>query len=157
MSNIKDIDRGWNKIKYNALHGQNRVSIGIRGGGIGKNDLATIGLYHEKGGKRPGWSKGCPPKRSFIGSTIDEKKWKYQLALDRVADKILSGAITKSKGLHGLGFLLVKDIKSKIRKGILPALADSTKKAKARIGKAKNTPLIFRGRLINSLTHWLSE
>lgn len=155
MSKVKDIDRGWSKIKTQALSSGNSVSIGIRGSGGGKNDLAMIGLYHEKGGKRVGWPKGCPPKRSFIAGTIDGNKWKYQLALDKVADRILGGVISKKQGLQGLGFLLVSNIKARIKKGILPSLANSTKKKKRKVGKAKDTPLIFRGRLINSITHWL--
>jgi len=153
---VKDKDRGWKKIKKNVLHKTNSVSIGIRGQGVGKSSLASIAYYHEKGGKRVGWKNGCPPKRSFIASTIDKNLMKYQLALDKVASRILSGLVSKKTGLHGLGFLLVKGIKSTIRSGITPPLAESTKKQKARIGKSKNTPLIYRGRLINSIIHWLS-
>lgn len=153
---VIDKDRGWQKIRKNAKKARkNAVAIGIRGQGTGKSSLATIGLYHEKGGVRSGWTRGCPPKRSFIGPTIDSNKSKYMFALGHIASKVLSGKLMVSRGLFGLGALVENHIKQRIGSGILPSLADSTKKFKARHGKPKSTPLIHHGRLINSITHWL--
>lgn len=152
MSKIKDIDHGWKNIKKAALRGGNSVRVGVRGSGSGKNSLASIASYHEKGGKR-----GRPPKRSFIGSTFDRNKAKYQLALDRVVDRILSGHATKIQGLSAIGDVMTKNIKATIIKGILPKLAISTKKFKAWHGHPKNTPLIFTGRLYRSITHWVTK
>lgn len=153
-----DKDRGWKKIMSKIRKTRVKsVSIGVRGQGTGKSDLATIALYHEKGGKRPGWKKGCPPKRSFIGPTIDQNQSKYMRALERIASRIAIGKINVKQGLFGLGSLVERHIKRKIRAGVLPQLAESTKKFKAKHGKPKNTPLIHHGRLINSITHWMTK
>ena len=150
MTRMVDIDRGWKRILKSAMDKHNNVSVGIRGSGSGKNDLKMIALYHEKGGKR-----GRPPKRSFIAPTIDKNKGKYLLALDRVADRIISHGISKTQGLMALGKIVEGNIKATIIRGIAPPLAESTKRIKRKHGLAKLTPLIFHGRLINSITHWL--
>lgn len=147
---VKDIDRGWKRIKKQALSHNNAVKIGVRGSGTGSKNISAIATYHEKGGKN-----NRPPKRSFIASTIDGNVWIYQRALDKAADKILSGSMSKNRALRQIGLLLVRNIKKRIRSGISPELAESTKKRKAKHGGAKNTPLIWTGRLINSITHWL--
>lgn len=155
MSKVIDRDLGWKKIKRKSL--SNRpysVNVGIRGHGTGKTNLATIGLYHEKGGKRPGWKKGCPPKRSFIGDTIDKNLSKLMHGLDTIASAISAGKGSKKQGLYAYGKLVENMIKGRIKSGILPRLAASTIKYKSRY-TAKVTPLIFHGRLINSITHWL--
>lgn len=158
-SNLIIKDKGWNKILREARKtsgGKNSVLVGIRGRGSGKKDLATIGLYHEKGGKRQGWTRGCPPKRSFIAPAIDSNKSYYLRLLDKIHDRVLRGLSGKSQGLFALGSVIEMQIKNRITAGIAPELAKSTKRQKkAKYGGYKNTPLIRTRRLYNSITHWL--
>lgn len=93
---------------------------------------------------------GRPPKRSFLRSTMDAKKGVYQLVLSKLAVDIFSLRATKHQSLLKLGALVVSDIRSRIVSGINPPLAASTLRQK---GSSKSTPLIYRGRLLRSITH----
>jgi hypothetical protein len=97
--------------------------------------------------------RGNPPKRSFIGATMDIRKNQYMRLLGKFASLVVSLRATKESMFELLGQIVVSHIRSYIIAGIAPELAESTKAFKAKHGNAKNTPLIFHGRLLNSITY----
>ena len=124
---VVDRDLGWNRIKREAKKKTNSVFIGIRGGNIGKTNLATIGLYHEKGGKN-----NRPPKRSFIQPTVDANFGKYMRLLNKIADNIFTGKSSKEESIFTLWAVVNKQIKARISSGILPQIATSQNPQNAR-------------------------
>lgn len=147
---VEDIDRGWNKIKANAKKAAGNpmvVDVGIIGNkaaeahGKGEFTNVDVGTFHEFGTK-------TIPERSFIRSTIDERRPDILKLFERIAKGILDGKIKPEKDFGLVGLKVVSWIKAKIRKGIAPPLMPATIKAK---GSSK--PLIDKGELMGSITH----
>lgn len=163
------IDRGWKKIKSSAKQiakSEGLVcAVGIQGdkaflaakpydtkaeskGKSGKKGRqitnVEVGAYHEFGSVKV---KDRPPQRSFIRSTIDEKKQ----MIDSEMKKIASGFYANERtdlSLLLLGEKVKKAMIEKIKSGIKPPLKPKTIKAK----DGKSTPLINTGQLWNSLS-----
>ena len=174
---VIDIDRGWKAIKRDLLAiAQNDygVDVGIIGSNatethegevenvFGKATIgfpakkptnAEVGTFHEfgtiaGGSARSGGVIIGTPERSFIRSTIDEKKALISRLFERVAKGIYDRRIAVKWGLNMIGLQAVTWIKRKIQKGIPPPLALST------IARKKSSkPLIDTGQLIGSLTY----
>lgn len=108
--------------------------------------LLEIAIIHEFGG-------GHVPARSFIRATMDERAADIQRLQVAVARQVLSGALTAEQGLSQIGAKVAAWVQARIVAGIAPALAESTRRQKRRLGgKGKDTPLILTGQLKSSVT-----
>lgn len=154
---ISDEDRGFEAFFENLREADGaRVRVGIQGdeaseireGGI---SMVQLGVIHEFGAP-----KANVPQRSFIRSTADVNKPKYEQRLEAIAKRIVKrpGAVDVRGELFKLGERVRKDIINRIRKAeIKQDLAESTKKAKARKAGGKVEPaLIDEGLLIGSIS-----
>ena len=129
MASVKiiDNDRGLNKLllRVRKLDGA-QVSVGIQGaeasevreGGITNAEVGTI---HEFGAPRAGI-----PQRSFERSTFDEKRKKYERALEKGAAKIANGSKSTRAVLFELGERARSDMIAKINSNIPPPLKPQT-------------------------------
>lgn len=107
--------------------------------------VAEIGEIHEIGG-------GNVPARPWLRPVVDGRKAFIQARVRRVAEAVLKG-LDPVQGMRLLGFELVRIIQTRIRAGIPPALADSTKERKRnKAGQYKDIPLIYTGQFIGSIT-----
>jgi hypothetical protein len=125
------LDRGWNA----ALVAMTRpANLDVEAGLLDDtSQIAQYGFYNEFGTRHI-------PSRSFIRSTFDEQRKKYE----RMVDKALRDAQLRGKPLRGgflrIGIVMHNDIKKKITALRVPVNAPSTIRAK----KSSN-PLIADG------------
>lgn len=146
---IKDEDKGFNAFFFGLrdLAGK-RATAGIQDaneaheGGI---TMGELGMIHEYGA--PGANI---PQRSFIRSTADEQRAKYEKKLERAAAKL----VKKPIGFSATGELLKiaesmrRDIIKKIDSNIPPPISESTLRSK----KNKSDPaLVDKGLLRGSI------
>lgn len=121
-----------------------RAKVAAKSGAT--KSLLEIAIIHEFGG-------GHVPARSFIRATMDERAADIQRLQVAVARQVLSGALTAEQGLSQIGAKVAAWVQARIVAGIAPALAESTRRQKRRLGgKGKDTPLIATGQLRSSIT-----
>lgn len=108
--------------------------------------VAEVGETHELG-------LGVPP-RPWLRPVVDGRTNFIKERLKRVAQAVALGRLTAEAGMNLLGQDLVNAIRERIRAGISPELADSTK---ARKQDNKDTPLIHTAQFIGSITHRVGE
>lgn len=108
--------------------------------------VAELGEIHELG-------LGVPP-RPWLRPVVDGRTAFVRDRLRRVAQGVALGRVTAQQGMNLLGQELVNAIRARIRAGIQPELAESTK---ARKGDNKDTPLIHTAQFIGSITHRVGE
>lgn len=174
---LSDEDRGFEAFFENLRIAQKaRVKVGIQGddaakvagmqqagrGGAftGGITMASLGEVHEFGATiTNGFGMGILiviPQRSFIRSTADLNKPKYNARLWRISKAMIRrpGAVNVRGELFKLGQKVRKDIINRIRKAeIKQDLAPMTKKRKAKKAGGKVEPaLIDEGLLINSIS-----
>ena len=141
---IQDRDRGWNRVKRTIKDRRVRyVDVGV----MAEHDLRSddvmntfLAMVHEFG-------LGVP-ERSFIRSTVDEKRLVYMKFIKALAGKVALGVMTKKQALMLLGAKVEADMKRTIRAGIDPPNSPSTIAAK---GSSK--PLIDTGQLVSSIDY----
>lgn len=145
---VKDIDRGWKKIRREVKRtpGKMEIIVGIQGsdasqdhGGITN---AELGALHEFGAPAAGIVQ-----RAFMRGTIEREGRKYQDMTKDAASRLSIG-----RGLRGqleiIGLIVVADIRKTFNQSIgLAPLKPATIAAK---GSSK--PLIDIGTLRNSIT-----
>lgn len=141
---ITDRDLGYKSFLggINALSKLPAVLVGVRGGGDG--DLLVIAASNEFG-----TADGHIPERSYLRSTIDEQRGRYEAALTRITRDAVDGKQTTRLGLERLGAMAVGDVQRKIVALRDPPNAASTLAAKA----PKTNPLIDTGRLRQSIEY----
>jgi len=105
--------------------------------------MVGIATVHEYG-----YPKGKIPERSFIRSTVDQHRAKYQAKKKELALRIVDGKITTQAALSGMGEIILSDIQVKISSKIPPPLTDHTKAHRKHGG---DTPLIDTGTLRASI------
>jgi hypothetical protein len=131
-------DFGYKKIieEVHKLAKKPYIKIGIqsesgmhKAEGGGAKTVAYIASVHEYGAP----DQGIPP-RSFINSTMDEKRSTYVDQANMLHDQILTGGsdMTTEKALGLLGESIQRDIQNKVRSNIAPALKPSTIRSKNR-------------------------
>lgn len=166
---VKDKDLGWQVIleRTKALAKNPIVKTGVQGksaldkkiGPDGKPDptvtVVDIGTFHEFGTEHI-------PERSHIRSTFDENVMTYRSMIAKFKDEIFdpTSNMTPKKALNIVGLKMVADIRKKIRDGLAPAWAESTRKAKLRkSGHAiiAEVPLIDTGQYLRSIDHKVEE
>ncbi len=107
-----------------------------------KMTVAELGEIHELG-------LGVPP-RPWLRPVVDGRTSFVKDRLKRVAQGVALGRVTAAQGMNLLGQELVNAIRARIRAGISPELAESTK---ARKQNNKDTPLILSAQFIGAITH----
>jgi len=153
---IRDVDRGA-KAMLERIAGATltNVTVGVHeaeGGeahdeadGLTILDVATM---HEFGGTDEDGNES-PPRRSFIGDWADEAEQENKSDLRKISQAVIKGKVPSlEQGLERFGVLAVAKVQARIRSGIAPELADSTKAQ-----KGSSTPLISGGQLLGSITH----
>jgi len=148
-------DRGWKKIVAALLKPPRVAKVGVQG----DEAMAT---YEE------GWSNvtnaavhefgtidGRVPERSFLRSTFDENLQRYESQSAKSAKAILGGEAQTDGELLLLGESYRADILRKIKGGIQPGLAESTKAGKSSLGKPRadygDVPLKVTGQFWKSI------
>jgi hypothetical protein len=91
---------------------------------------------------------GIPP-RPFLIPGVNDNKDKAQKAIEA----FLKRRETIENAYSAAGMILVAGVKRRITQGIPPPLAESTLKARKRIGFKGTKPLIHTGQLVNSITY----
>ena len=147
---VRDVDNGWKALvkRITRMSGGIAVTVGIQGSKAaeqhGTDDGLTnvqLGTHHEFGAPNANI-----PQRSWLRSTFDENRKKYEKlmfdaskksldVLDPLAPFVIAGEIARG------------DVIKKIKAGIDPPL-----KAATIARKGSSTPLIDEGILINSIT-----
>lgn len=111
----------------------------------GKANMVGIAAIHEFGAP-----KANIPERSFIRRTLNEKEKELGNKSRALAEMIIRGDITHTRGLEILGTWAATEIKKTITKGkhIPPPLKPATIAA-----KGSDRPLVDTGRLVQSISH----
>jgi hypothetical protein len=145
---IRDVDRGWKKLLREMRRaGKSFVKVGVldeRAHRTGEDTSITntdLALIHEFGA-------GNVPERSFLRSTFDAQRGKYEQRVRTYARAMVDGKMDEMRALNLLGLEHVADIKRTIADGIPPPNAPATI---AR--KGSSTPLVDTGQLLNSVTY----
>jgi hypothetical protein len=157
FGDVEEIDRGLKKLNAGlrkAAGEKHVVDIGILGSeaaaahptGEGLTNV-EIGSIHEFGG-----ANDRPPERSFLRSTMDKGRKKYERLVQRGMKLVYEGKLDIETALGLAGAAAAGDIDKAIRAGIAPPLAESTIIKKTVAGKAGTTPLIDTGQLAGSIT-----
>ncbi len=94
------------------------------------------------------------PARPWLRPVVDGRTAFIRERLRRVAQGVALGKVTAAQGMDLLGQALVNAIRARIRAGIPPELADSTKASK---GANKDTPLIHTAQFIGAITHKVGD
>lgn len=147
LMSTKELDKGYDKYLQQVKEMKEKpyIKIGIMESAGSTEDgitIAGIASVHEFGSKSAGI-----PERSFIRSTMDEKRDKFLNITAAALIKIGDGAdVTQQLGIIGL--YIASEIKKKIVSKIPPPNAPETIKR-----KGSSTPLIDTGRMLNSITH----
>lgn len=104
-------------------------------------NLAGIAAVNEFGSE-----DGHTPERSYLRSTVDEKRTDYGARLQKIVESHVDGKEHLDDGLAKLGAVAVRDVQTKIRTLRTPPNAESTVEA-----KGSSNPLIDTGRLRQSI------
>jgi hypothetical protein len=91
---------------------------------------------------------GHIPERSFMRSTVNEKRDEWSKLLSNVFMELVQGHGNAERELYEIGGIVRKDIIAKIDSNINPPNAPSTRKKK---GESKNKTLIDHGDLRRSI------
>ena len=151
---VIDKDLGYNEwmAQMKAVSKKPFTKIGILGDGEKSEEGTTVleyGTYNEFGAKNAGRSGNVTiPERSYIRSTIDERKRRIFGKAFQLQGDIFTGRISMKKALSIMGVLIQGNIVNKIVKLRSPANADSTIKQ-----KGSSNPLIKDGRLRKSIDY----
>ena len=146
-SKVIDKDLGYDKWlkQMREIADKPFTKIGILGDGDSDEEGVTVleyGSYNEFGTKNI-------PERSYIRSTIDERKRRIFGKAFQLQESIFLGKISVKKALGIMGSLIKGNIVQKIVSLRSPANADSTIKA-----KGSSNPLIGKdGRLRQSINY----
>ena len=118
----------------------------VRVASITKQTLAEVLSDHEFG-------VGVP-RRSVVADWFDEAEPQLKKRLERAALYAIRQGRPVGSLLMDMGKWAARNMRSRIRKGIAPALSEHRKLEKARAGVgALDTPLIFTGQLVRALMH----
>lgn len=140
-----DKDLGWKKIKKQFSRADLELSVGILEGSPSRTEggptNAVIGHIHEYG-------LGNNPERSFLRSTMDDKKG----SADRMVIRDIRRGMTPEQVLNLLGLKLQADVRATIRSNIPPALSASTIAQ-----KGSSVALVDTGQLVQSIDYQVKK
>lgn len=139
---FRDIDRGYERITDLLRKLDGRITVGIHAEDNkpyvrGQSDAATlaqIATFHEFGAP-----KANLPQRSFMRSTLDEKKRAYFSIAESLLGRAIDGDLRPIQAMSLLGQRIKDDIRQKIIDIQSPPLTASTIAAKRRgYGRVQN-------------------
>lgn len=126
------------------MKGPNSVKVGLPKGSNAYPDgtsVIMVGTVHEFGSP----SRGIP-QRSFLRSTVVEKRRTYKGMAFELGRKILMGKLTVSKALNIIGLTVQTDVREKITDISEPALVSR-----------EGNPLVDTGHLRQSIVYEVIE
>lgn len=103
--------------------------------------VIMVGAAHEFGSPEQGI-----PQRSFLRSTVVEKRRDYEIAFRKLAFKLVQGSIDGKAAMRKLGLILQKDVRQKITDLDEPALQ-----------YREGNPLVDTGHLRRSINFEVNE
>lgn len=124
------------------------VKIPGKKGSKSQLDLVRIGAVHEFGAPNRGI-----PERSFLRSTVDDKRNDIDIFLKKNYERYTQNQISLKRALGEIGEYLTNQVQLKIKNRIPPELAEETKRRKTVNGKVGDVPLIDTGQMIQSISH----
>lgn len=127
-----------------------RVLVGLPAGTGNYDDgtpIVIIGAIHEFGS-----ADGLIPERSFLRVPLQQNQDNIKRAFKALTGEVLRGEITTLNMLNQIGARAVGYCQEAIEDGIPPANAESTVK-----NKGSSTPLIDKGILKDSITHFIGD
>lgn len=132
------------KINKSMRGKDDRVKVGLPKGSNDYPDgtsVIMVGAVHEFGSP----SRNVP-QRSFLRSTMQEKRRTYKRMFVKLSKKIVDGTIDKKKALNLLGLQVQTDVKQKITDIKEPALVSR-----------EGNPLIDTGHLRQSIVYEVGD
>lgn len=160
MPDVVDRDLGYRELlKGLGDLGAPGVDVGIlqdKGGEYIPGEEITLAGYAAV--NEFGSEDGHVPERSFLRSTVDERREEYQAELDKTVGVAIDSMVRSGAGSAGrameqhlgrLGLRAARDVQAKIRDLREPENADSTLAAKY----PGTNPLIDTGRMRQSISH----
>lgn len=155
-------DLGYKKIVNNfKANGPRTVMVGILGSKASAPKKTS-------GPKKPGGKSRIPtlvqvatwqefgtdniPSRSFLFAWQAASLEQIRATKLALGKQMAAAKLDRTTALNRLGAWAVGQIQKRIRAGLTPELAESTKRAKTVRGKTGNTPLIDTGQLVSSIT-----
>ncbi len=147
----KDTDPGYRNFIKRMASEASHVDIGIHP--VSGEEIVMIAGVHEFGTDRAGKNHNIIiPERSFIRSTVDEKREQYGELGKKLWNKILEGKMSIFQGLSLMGQQVENDIRVKIVTLKEPINADAT------IARKKSdNPLIDTGAMVNSIRYAVKD
>lgn len=138
--------------------GKYQVCVGVPASKAARSDDSELNNAEVAAVNELGSTDGRIPERSFLRSTLVEKRHKHARLMGQAARRVSEGRDTPVIALHRVGVIAAADVKHKIATGPFVDNADSTKKKKAREhpGEAIK-PLIDHGQLIQSIDHVIKK
>lgn len=122
------------------------VVVGVPENKSGRNDgelgNADIAFIHEMGDPARDL-----PERSFLRSTMAERRQAYQVLAAKAMRKVLAGDLTVEHALELIGLAAAGDVQETIEQGEFAPLAPETIRR-----KGSSRPLIDKGQLRQSIT-----
>lgn len=100
------------RINRSMRRGSDKVKVGLPRGSNNYPDgtsVIMVGAVHEFGSP----SRGVP-QRSFLRSTVQEKRREYKRFFRALSAKIIRGEITKQQALELIGLKVQSDVRDKI-------------------------------------------
>jgi len=150
-SRVKDVDKGWKRIKRDMRAAKRRAakigvqsSEGMRDDGI---SMLTVAAANEFG-----TSDGHIPERSYIRASFDENSAKYFRGMKRLAQEIFAGQKTVDGALAIMGMQAQADIQKYMTDLQTPPNAPATIAA-----KGSDNPLIDTGALRASIRYIVED
>lgn len=144
---VTDKDMGYSAllVGINRLANEPAVFVGVRGdaGSVDGVPLLLIASANEFG-----TSDGHVPERSYIRSTVDERRATYLATLSKIVGDEVDGKQLAVKGLDRLGVRAVADVQRKIT-----SLKEPPNTAGTIRKKGSSNPLIDTGRLRQSIAY----
>jgi hypothetical protein len=104
-----------------------------------------------------GTADGRIPPRSWLRAYVDENRARIRKMIRQLQRQVIEGKINHQRALDLLGAKMAGEIQARIARGIPPALAPSTKAARAGPDKGHSgprdfTPLLDTGQLRQSVS-----
>lgn len=145
----------WDRIVRAVAQMAGNVKVGViasKGGNApassGDISLVELAAIHEFGAPAAGI-----PERSFIRSTMTEKKSELVAVQTKLVGKIIAGSLTVDQALNVLGTWAAAEVKKSITsKDIPPPL-----KPKTIAAKGSSKPLVDTGKLLNAISYEVSK
>ncbi len=150
-SGVKDIDRGWKRIKQEMLEMKGAyVKIGVLASAgahkAGKITVAEVALANEYGVPE----KNIPP-RPFMRQAREKNEGKIRDHIKKYTNMIFGGVLRTRQALLKLGAEFEGDLKREINEGKFAPNAPSTIARKTKAGRRGDTPLRDTGQMAQSI------